>query len=87
MASIRGAESEPDGLQRSNSEPCRFGVFVRYHSASRARIIARLSGFFTLFQSFDGPTGTGRSAASTRWYRRSLGSKVSLDSCQTGADG
>lgn len=42
-----------------NSEPCRFGVCVRYHSASPARIIAGLSGFFTLIQSFDGPDRYG----------------------------
>jgi hypothetical protein len=37
-----------------NCIPCTLAVLSHHHSASRARIIAGLSGFFTLIQSRDG---------------------------------
>jgi hypothetical protein len=72
-ARIGGAQSEPDGFERSAAEPRRLGMFFHltrfcphgsylshgqrsyHHTASRAQIIAGLSGFLTLSQSRDGP--------------------------------
>jgi hypothetical protein len=48
-----GLEQETRPADSNNAHPA--SPFQAYHSASRALIIAGLSGFFTLSQSRDGP--------------------------------